>query len=65
MTRKEQLQLPAGMGFLLAGMLLQRFGGTSYPVLAIQILFFLASIVLNIRFMLKLREERSEKGGGR
>ena len=40
MTRKEQLQLPAGMGFLLAGMLLQRFGGTSYPVLDIQILFF-------------------------
>jgi hypothetical protein len=63
MTRKEQMQLPAGMGCLFAGLMLKRFGGESYPALALQILMYGVSIFLNIRYMLKLRAERTRTGG--
>jgi len=63
MTRKERMLLPAGMGCLFTGMLLKRFAGESYPVLALQIAMFGCSIFLNIRFMLKHRTERSRTDG--
>ncbi len=65
MTRKERMLLPAGMGCLFAGLMLKRFGGESYPVLALQIVMFGCSIFLNIRYMLKHRAERSwTRGNG-
>ena len=68
MTRKQQMQLPAGMAFMFAGLMLKRFGGESWPVLALQILMFLCSVFFNIRYMLLLRAERDgwreERGNG-
>jgi hypothetical protein len=63
MTRRERMLLPGGMAFLFCGLMLKRFGGDSYPVIALQLLMFGASIFLNIRYMLKLRAERSRTGG--
>ena len=60
------MQLPAGMGFMFAGLMLRRFGGESWLVLALQILMFLCSVFFNIRYMLLLRAERDgrrEEGG--
>lgn len=63
MTRKEKMMLPAGMGCLFAGFILKRVAGDSYPMIGLQILLFGVSIFFNIRHMLKLRAERSAKGG--
>ena len=63
MTRRQQMQLPAGIFCMFAGLILKRFGGESWPVLAIQILMFGCSIFLNIRYMLRLRVERSDRDG--
>jgi hypothetical protein len=63
MTRKEQLLLPAGMMCLFGGLMLKRYGGESYPLLALQIALFGVSSFLNIRYMLKHRADRSRIDG--
>ncbi len=63
MTKREKMLLPVGMGCLFAGLMIKRLCGDSYPVIALQIILFGASIVLNIRHMLKLRAERSHASG--
>jgi hypothetical protein len=63
MTGRERMLLPAGMGCLFTGLILKRFAGDSYPVLALEIVLFGCSIFLNIRYMLKHRAERSRMDG--
>jgi len=64
MTRRERMLLPAGMGALFAGLMLKRFGGESWPVLVLMFVMYGVSIICNIKYMLRLREERAQGGDG-
>jgi hypothetical protein len=64
MTRRERMMLPAGMACLFAGLMLKRHGGEGYLPLILQPILYGASIFMNIRFMLKHREERLRTGAG-